>query len=81
MPTKDSIVKGARIKISDAEILDKYLEKEGITFAIWLREQIEMLDVPKQSRIKTGELEKLCERMNIEPQTLIDGLVRELKRG
>jgi len=81
MPTRDSVVKSARIKIEECKKLDDYLEKEDITFAIWLKEQIETLDVPKQSGVKVDELLRLCERMNIEPQTLIDGLVRELKRG
>ena len=38
-------------------------------------------DVPKQSGVNVDELIRLCDRYNIEPQTLIDGLVRELKRG
>ena len=81
MPTKDSIVKSARIKIEESKILDEYLEKEGIRFSTWLKEQIEMLGIPKTEGVKVDELLRLCERMNIEPQTLIDGLVRELKRG
>lgn len=81
MPTRDSVVKSARIKIEESKVLDDYLEKEGITFAIWLKEQIEVLDVPKQSGVNVDELITLCDRHNIEPQTLIDGLVRELKRG
>ena len=81
MPTKDSIVKSARIKIEESKILDEYLEKEGISFSTWLKEQIEMLGIPKTEGVKVDELLRLCERMNIEPQTLIDGLVWELKRG
>ena len=81
MPTKDSIVKSARIKIEESKILDEYLEKEGISFSTWLKEQIEMLGIPKTEGVKVDELLRLCERMNIEPQTLIDGLIRELKRG
>ena len=81
MPTRDSIIKSARIKIEESKILDEYLEKEGISFGTWLKEQIEMLGIPKTEGVKVDELLKLCERMNIEPQTLIDGLVRELKRG
>lgn len=81
MPTRDSVVKSARIKIEECKKLDDYLEKEGITFAIWLKEQIEVLDVPKQDGVNVDELITLCDRHNIEPQTLIDGLVRELKRG
>jgi hypothetical protein len=81
MPTRDSVVKSARIKIEECKKLDDYLEKEDITFAIWLKEQIETLDVPKQSGVNVDELIRLCDRYNIEPQTLIDGLVRELKRG
>lgn len=81
MPTRDSVVKSARIKIEECKKLDDYLEKEGITFAIWLKEQIEVLDVPKQDGVNVDELVTLCDRHNIEPQTLIDGLVRELKRG
>lgn len=81
MPTRDSVVKSARIKIEECKKLDDYLEKEDITFAIWLKEQIEVLDVPKQDGVNIDELITLCDRHNIEPQTLIDGLVRELKRG
>lgn len=81
MPTRDSVVKSARIKIEECKKLDDYLEKEDITFAIWLKEQIEVLDVPKQDGVNVDELVTLCDRHNIEPQTLIDGLVRELKRG
>lgn len=81
MPTRDSVVKSARIKIEECKKLDDYLEKEDITFAIWLKEQIEVLDVPKQDGVNVDELITLCDRHNIEPQTLIDGLVRELKRG
>lgn len=81
MPTKDSVIKGARIKIDECKKLDDFLEKEGISFGTWLKEQIEILDIPKQSTVNVDELLILCDRHNIEPQTLIDGLVRELKRG
>ena len=40
MPTRDSVVKSARIKIEECKKLDDYLEKEDITFAIWLKEQM-----------------------------------------
>lgn len=81
MPTRDSIVKSARIKIADAETLDNYLEKEGLTFAKWLTEQIEMLGIPKVEGVDISELVRTCDRMNQDPQVLVDALVRELKRG
>lgn len=81
MPTKDSIVKSARIKIEDAESLDNYLDKEGITFAKWLTEQIKVLEIPKVEGVDVSELVKICDRMNQNPQVLIDALVREIKRG
>ena len=54
-----------------------------MTFSGAIRKLVEEADIPKQRRefVDTKELVDLCERMNIEPQTLIDGLVRELKRG
>lgn len=55
MPTKDSVVKGARIKIEESKILDEYLEKEGISFGTWLKEQIEMLGIPKTEGMSSSK--------------------------
>lgn len=81
MPTKDSVVKGARIKTEVCNKLDEYLEREGLTFSGWLTEQVELLGVPKVEGVDTSELVRICDRLNQNPQVLIDALVRELKRG
>ena len=83
MPTKDSMIKTARITQETWRKMEAYMDREDVTFSGAIRKLVEEADIPKQRRefVDTKVLVDLCERRNIEPQTLIDGLVRELKRG
>ena len=83
MPTKDSMIKTARINQETWAKMSAYMDREDVTFSGAIRKLVEEADIPKQRRefVDTKELVDLCERMNIDPQTLIDGLIRELKRG
>lgn len=83
MPTKDSLVKTARLRAETWAKLSSFMDKEDLTFSAAVARLVDEMDMPKQRRefVDTKELIDLCERRNIEPQTLIDGLVRELKRG
>ena len=59
------------------------MKKEDLTYSAAIRKLIEEMDMPKQRKeyVNTQELVDLCEKRNIDAQSLVDSLVRNLKRG
>jgi len=83
MPTKDSVVRTARHSAETWAKIEEYMKKEDLTYSAAIRKLIEEMDMPKQRKeyVNTQELVDLCEKRNIDPQSLVDSLVRNLKRG
>lgn len=47
MPTLNSETKAARIRREDLDVLEPFLEKEGISFSEWVHRQIGDMTLPK----------------------------------
>lgn len=83
MPTKDSVVKAARLRNDIAKKLEDYCDREDLTFSAAISKLVEEADMPKSRReyVNTERFIDACERRNQNPQLLLDALTERILRG
>ena len=83
MPSKDTLVKAARIKTSVWKKMEEYMDREDLTFSAAVARLIEEMDMPKSRKeyVNTEKFIEACERTNQNPQYLIDRMTERLLKG
>ena len=83
MPTKDSVVRTARLRAEVMQKMEEFMEREDLTYSAAVSRLIEEMDMPKQRKeyVNTERFVEVCERTNRNPQQLIDQLTERLIKG
>ena len=83
MPTKDSVVRTARLRAEVMQKMEEFMEREDLTYSAAVSRLIEEMDMPKQRKeyVNTERFVEICERTNRNPQQLIDQLTERLILG
>ena len=83
MPTKNSVVRTARLRAEVMQKMEEFMEREDLTYSAAVSRLIEEMDMPKQRReyVNTERFIEICERTNHNPQQLIDQLTERLIKG
>lgn len=83
MPSKDTVIRTARIKEELSHKLEDFMEREDLTYSAAISRLIEEMDMPKQRKeyVNTDKFIEACERTNQDPQFLIDKITEKLLRG
>lgn len=83
MPTKDSVVRTARLRAEVMQKMEEFMEREDLTYSAAVSRLIEEMDMPKQRKeyVNTERFVEICERTNRNPQQLIDQLTERLIQG
>lgn len=83
MPSKDTVVRTARIKEElDVKIHD-FMDREDLTYSAAISRLIEEMDMPKSRKeyVNTEKFLEACERANQDPQHIIDSITDRLLKG
>ena len=83
MPTKDSVIRTARLRAEVAKKLEDFCNREDLTFSAAISKLVEEMDMPKSRReyVNTEAFVDACERRNQNPQLLLDKLTERILRG
>ena len=83
MPTKDSLVKTARMRTDTWKKMEDFMDREDLTFSAAVSRLIEEMDMPKSRKeyVNTEKFIEACERTNQNPQYLIDRMTERLLKG
>ena len=83
MPTKDSVIRTARLKADVAKKLEHFCNREDLTFSAAISRLVEEMDMPKSRRayVNTERFVDACERVNQDPQFIIDKMTERILKG
>lgn len=83
MPTKDTVVRTARIKEDLDRKLHDFMEREDLTYSAAISRLIEEMDMPKSRKgyVDTERFLEACERTNQDGQYIIDSITDRLLKG
>lgn len=83
MPTKDSVIRTARLKAEVSKKLEDFCNREDLTFSAAISRLVEEMDMPKSRKeyVNTEKFVEACERTNQDAQYLIDKMTERLLRG
>ena len=83
MPTKDSLVKTARMRTDTWKKMEDFMDREDLTFSAAVSRLIEEMDMPKSRKeyVNTEKFIEACERTNQNPQYLLDRMTERLLKG
>ena len=83
MPSRDTVVRTARIKEELDQKLHDFMDREDLTYSAAVSRLIAEMDMPKSRKeyVNTEKFIEACERTNQDPQYLIDKMTERLLKG
>lgn len=83
MPSKDTVVRTARIKEELDQKIHEFMDKEDLTFSAAISRLIEEMDMPKSRKgyVSTERFVEACERTNQDAQFIIDKMTERILKG
>lgn len=83
MPSKDTVVRTARIKEEVDQKLRDFMDREDLTYSAAISRLILEMDMPKSRKeyVNTEKFIEACERTNQDAQYIIDSITEKLLKG